>query len=297
MNLSPIVTRAVAQTQFFLNKNAPTILTGAGVVGFIATTAATIRATNKANAVLPDITKEIAEVKTRLEVESDVLDEKIKTKALVKVYTDSSLTMAKIYAPTLVLGSASIVCVLAGHGIMLKRQASLVAAYTALDAGFKVYRKRVAERLGEDEELKLYRRPNTKIIESCDDEGTPCEIEVFDEEDSVSPSVYSKFFDETSTNWSKTPDYNRFFLQRQQEWANNRLRANGFLFLNEVYESLGLQRTQAGQIVGWKEGTEGGDGFVDFGLYQIGDECQRAFINGLEHTVLLDFNVDGIIKI
>lgn len=297
MNLSPIVTRAVAQTQFFLNKNAPTILTGAGVVGFIATTAATIRATNKANAVLPDITKEIAEVKTRLEVESDVLDEKTKTKALVKIYADSSLTMAKIYVPTLVLGSASIVCVLAGHGIMLKRQASLAAAYTALDAGFKVYRKRVADRLGEDEELDLYRRPNTKMVDSCDDEGQPCEIEVLDDDDSVMPSRYSKFFDESSSNWSKTPDYNLFFLRRQQQWANDRLRANGFLFLNEVYEALGLPRTQAGQIVGWKEGTEEGDGFVNFGLYQIGDESNRAFINGYEHTVLLDFNVDGIIKI
>lgn len=296
MNLSPIVTRIAAQTQFFLNKNAPTILTGAGVVGFIATTAATIRATNKANVVLPEISANIAVVKETVAIVKDgVYSEQDKTKALVKVYTESSLTMAKIYAPTMVLGSVSIVCVLAGHGIMLKRQASVVAAYTALDAGFKVYRKRVAERLGEDEELNLYRRPNTKIVESCDDEGKPCEIEVFD--DSVMPSRYSKFFDESSPNWSKTPDYNLFFLRTQQDWANNRLRANGFLFLNEVYEALGLPRTQPGQMVGWKEGTEGGDGFVDFGLYQIGDESNRAFINGLEHTVLLDFNVDGIIKI
>lgn len=295
MNFSPIVTRAAAQAQFFLTKNAPSILTGAGVVGFIATTAATIRATNKANSVLPAISNEVALAKATEVTEN--FTEKDKTKALVKVYADSSATMAKIYAPTLVLGSTSIICVLAAHGIMRQRQATIVAAYSALDAGFKVYRKRVAERLGEDEELKLYRRPNTKMVESCDDEGKPCEIEVFDDDDSVTPGPYTKFFDESSPNWSKTPEYNLFFLRRQQQWANDRLRANGFLFLNEVYEALGLPRTQAGQHVGWKEGTEGGDGFVNFGLYQIGDESNRAFINGYEHTVMLDFNVDGMINI
>jgi hypothetical protein len=66
--------------------------------------------------------------------------------------------------------------------------------------------------------------------------------------------------------------------------------------LNEVYDSLGLERSQAGQIVGWSlDGN--GDGYVDFGIHDIADESNRAFVNGLEHTVFLDFNVDGPIRI
>jgi hypothetical protein len=86
------------------------------------------------------------------------------------------------------------------------------------------------------------------------------------------------------------------FLRAQQQWANDRLHAHGYIFLNEVYEALGLERSQAGQLVGWKLNGNG-DGYVDFGLYSIGDESNRAFVNALEPVVLLDFNVDGPIAI
>jgi len=97
-------------------------------------------------------------------------------------------------------------------------------------------------------------------------------------------------------NWSAGASVN----SAQKRWANDRLRAYGYLFLNEVYDALGLERSQVGQFVGWRadakeNGT--GDGFVSFGMYDIADESSRAFVNLLEHTVLLDFNVDGPIRI
>jgi hypothetical protein len=289
MNLPLFATRSIGSTKFFIKQNGPTLLTGAGVAGFIATTVLTIHATAKAVDVLPESKVKVRKAKEQV-VDED-LTEKEKTQQLAKVYTDSALKLGKIYGPTLAAGSVSIVCVLAGHGIMLRRQASLVAAYTALDAGYKAYRKRVAERIGEDEELLRYK--GIRTTPSLDDAGQPCEI--LHKED-ILPSPYARFFDEYSRNWTKTPEYNLLFLRSQQDWANDRLRAYGFIFLNEVYESLGLERSQAGQIVGWKLKGDG-DGFVDFGLYNIGDECNRAFINSLEPTVLLDFNVDGPIRI
>jgi hypothetical protein len=290
MNLSLLATRALGSTEFFLKKNAPTILTGAGVVGFIASTALTIRATNKAVDELPVISKEIAYAK--IKGENEELTEKEKMELLIRVYLRSSVRLMKVYGPALSVGSASIVCVLAAHGMMVKRQASLLAAYTAIDAGFKAYRSRVAEKYGEDVDLDLYKGIRTKL-RALDEEGA--EGEVIDMDD-VLPSPYARFFDETSRNWTKTPEYNLLFLRSQQDWANDRLRAYGFIFLNEVYEALGFERSQAGQVVGWRLRGDG-DGFVDFGLYDIGDECNRAFVNGIEHTVLLDFNVDGPIKI
>jgi Family of unknown function (DUF6353) len=284
MNLPQAMTRKLGFTELFLKRNAPAILTGAGVAGFIATTALVARSTAKAIDEFPKISKDVSAAKGL-----GTKDER--TQELTRVYVTSSLTLLKIYYPALLTGSASIICVLAGHNMMAKRQASLVAAYTALDAGFKAYRSRVAEKFGEEEELKLYRSVRTKP--SVDEEGQPCEIA---DKDDVLPSPYARFFDEYSRNWTKTPEYNLMFLRSQQDWANDRLRAYGFVFLNEVYEALGLERSQAGQIVGWKLDSNG-DGFVDFGLYQIGDETNRAFVNGLDSMVLLDFNVDGPIRI
>lgn len=291
MTLSQIAVKAAKQTEFFLRKNAPTILTGAGVAGFIASTALTIKATNEAVLVLPVISAKIAKVK-----ETDVdknYSEKDKMEDLVKVYATSSVDLLKLYGPTMAVGSAAIICVLSGHGMMLKRQASLVAAYSALDAGYKAYRARVAEKFGEDEERKLYR--GVRTIETCDDEGKPCQIV---DEDDPRPSVYGRFFDQTNRNWTRTPEYNLMFLRSQEQWANDRLQAHGFIFLNEILDALGMERSQAGQIVGWKKEKTGlNDGFVDFGIYFIADENNRAFVNGIEHTVFLDFNVDGPIKI
>jgi Family of unknown function (DUF6353) len=292
MNLSGIAVRAAKQTELFMRRNAPTILTTTGVAGFIGTVALTIRATNRAIDVLPEISRDIRVVKDK-EIDANYTAQN-KAGELTGTYFNSAVKLGEIYGPVLLLGSASIFCVISAHGMMLKRQASLVAAYSALDASFRAYRKRVAEKIGETEELELYRRPKMRALDGDDEagEGDACQIDF----DDILPSPYARFFDETSRNWTKTPEYNLMFLRAQQDWANDRLTAYGFLFLNEVYEALGFDRSQAGQIVGWKKNGNG-DGFVDFGLYQIGDECNRAFVNGIEHTVLLDFNVDGIIKI
>ena len=85
------------------------------------------------------------------------------------------------------------------------------------------------------------------------------------------------------------------FLKRQQNFANEKLQTNGFLFLNDVYEMIGIPKTKAGQIVGWiyDEKNPVGDNFVDFGIYDVNNEAKRDFVNGYERSILLDFNVDG----
>jgi hypothetical protein len=54
---------------------------------------------------------------------------------------------------------------------------------------------------------------------------------------------------------------------------------------------LGIDRSQAGAVVGWVMGGEG-DNFIDFGMFEAGNE---NFINGWERNILLDFNVDGVV--
>lgn len=121
--------------------------------------------------------------------------------------------------------------------------------------------------------------------------------------ESKSCSQYARFFDETSPYWYKNsglrendgPEMNLFFLRAQQNYANEKLKARGYLFLNEVYEMLGMPKTKAGQIVGWiyKENNTDGDNYVDFGIYRT--EKNAKFVNGYENSILLDFNVDGAI--
>lgn len=105
-------------------------------------------------------------------------------------------------------------------------------------------------------------------------------------------SEYAKWFDNVSIGWTKNPELNKLFLQQQQKFCNERLKRNGYLFLNEVYDCLGIVKTRAGQCVGWiyDERNPIGDNYVDFDLFA---DRNSDFINGLTDRVLLDFNVDG----
>ena len=142
-------------------------------------------------------------------------------------------------------------------------------------------------------------------ISVIDDEGNEVEVKSANviHDDGSGHSIYAKIFDESNSNWSRNPVANLTFLRAQQNFANEKLRAEGYLFLNDVYQSLGMPRTSEGQIVGWvwdpNKEIEGhvGDDYVDFGIYNelYKDAAKRDFINAAEPCVWLDFNVDGVV--
>jgi hypothetical protein len=156
-----------------------------------------------------------------------------------------------------------------------------MAAYALVQQAYDEYRERVREELGEDRELEMYHGPKTD----------PKNKELLELGDPNKRSPYSKIFDEYSNCWEKDPELNRLFVQCQQNYANNLLHARGHVFLNEVYDMLGIERTKAGAVVGWVIGHDG-DNFVDFGIY---DPDNSKFVNGYERSIVLDFNVDGVI--
>lgn len=292
--------RLYNNTKNGVQKHSPEILAGVGVVGTVASAVIACKATLKLDDILAesketrDKIKEVAE-NPRYEQEYSPEDAK---KDLTINYTQTAMKIAKLYAPAVILGSASLGCLLASNDILRKRNAALSAAYMTVDKSFKEYRSRVAERFGEEVEKEI--RYNIKAMEVettvVNEDGS--ETTITEQVKTMDPNLYSdyaKFFDEYSPNWQKDPEYNLMFLKAQQQYANDLLKAKGRLFLNEVYDMLGLDRTKAGQVVGWVYNPENptGDNFVDFGIYDMSKERVRAFVNGYEPSILLDFNVDG----
>lgn len=183
--------------------------------------------------------------------------------------------------------------VLGGHTILARRNAALVAAYKAIDSAYSRYRKTVQEQLGEEGEREVYRKSVSDQTSEERDLNEKIRKDETRKESIPGYSQYARFFDETCSQWSKTPEYNLTYLVTQQNYANNKLQSRGHIFLNEVYDMIGIPRTQAGAVVGWVL-SDKGDNFVDFGIYR-GDESARDFVNGYERSILLDFNVDGVI--
>lgn len=296
------VGKAFYKAKFILTKHSPELLVASGVIGMVAGAVLACRATTKINGILSQAKSDVAEIHMALEErpEEEYSSEDGK-KDLTLVYIQTGAKFAKLYAPAVILGALSIAGILASNNILRKRNVALAAAYAVVDKGFKEYRSRVVERFGEtvDRELK-YNIKAKKFEETVMDDGSGKEKKVKTTVNIADPNEYSdfaRFFDEASKNWEKNSEYNLMFLRAEQNYANDRLRARGYLFLNEVYERLGIPMTKAGQIVGWLYRPDDpeyqGDNYVDFGIYEVDRERSRAFVNGHERSILLDFNVDG----
>ena len=292
---------AAKKAMFNVKKHSPEILIVAGIAGVVTSAVMACKATTKVNEVL-------AETKENINKVHDVMaDQGISEKEYSKedsardlaiIYGKAGVKLAKLYGPAIALGGLSLTAIVCSNNILRKRNVALAAAYTAIDTSYKQYRSRVIEKVGEnvDREMK-YDIKAVQIEEKTVDENGKKKtvkktVEVVNPYDY---SDYARFFDVGNPNWEKDSEYNLMFLKRQQAYANDKLKANGYLFLNEVYDMLGIPKSKAGQVVGWIYDPENGtgDNYVDFGIYNVNREAARDFVNGYERTILLDFNVDG----
>lgn len=289
MNLVPAaIQKTIARRSLIVNKNSPTLLFGVGIVGSVASTVLACRATLKLDLILDEAKNDLDVARN---IEHKEYSEGDRKHDMTIIYVRSATKVARAYAPAVLLGMASVGCLTRSHNILQERNAALTAAYVAVDEAFKRYRSKVVEKYGEEEDREL--RYETEMAEIHDPEkGKTVKKKVMSELNEH--SQYARFFDQLSPNWSKQPEYNLVFLQCQQRWANDMLKARGHLFLNEVYDFLGLERTTAGSVVGWIV-SDDGDNYVDFGIFDLQDNPKIDFVNGREGAVLLDFNVDGII--
>lgn len=296
------VTRNLHKVKFNAQKHAPEILVIGGVVGVVTSAVMACKATTKLSGIL-EPTKEVIEQINECAEHPETLPEEYtpedakKDKAIV--YVQTGVQIAKLYAPAVIVGGLSITAILAGNHISRKRNVALAAAYATVDRSFKEYRGRVVERFGEelDKELKYNVRAKEVKEQIVDEEGKKKTVKkTLNVVDPLSDiSEFARFYDDGCAGWTKDPEENLVFLKRQQDYANEKLKAQGYLFLNDVYDMLSIPRTKAGQVVGWiyDEKCPHGDNFVDFGIYNASIEANRDFVNGYERAILLDFNVDG----
>jgi hypothetical protein len=297
-----VVTTFVGKKGLVIQQHSPEILLTVGIVGTVVSAVLACKATLKVEAVLDahkektekihDTWEEVKEGNIGLEEYSE-MDHK---KDLAVTYIQTGFEFVKLYGLPVLIEAASIACVIGGHGIMKRRNVALIAAYKAIDAGFKAYRKRVVEEHGEKVDY-MYKNGlrEVEVTEAAytDENGVKHKAvkKTMLTGDSNGLSVYAKFFDESSTEWSKSAEYNLFLLKSNQNYFNDMLKVKGHVFLNEVYDSLGIPRTQAGAQCGWVYGR--GDSYIDFGVFDGDNVKARDFVNGYEKSILLDFNVDG----
>ena len=298
--------KCISKAKILCKKHAPEILLVAGTVTIISSAVYACRQTLKAHDILENANSDLDDIETAISSSNieDYTPKDIRSDRR-KVYGRTVLDLTKCYGPAVVGGLVGFGMIFGGHKILRGRNIALTAAYSGLLAKYNDYRNRVIAKFGEEEDNLIRTGLEKADISVLDDEGNEVEVKNANviHDDGSGHSIYARIFDETNSNWSRNPVTNLMFLRSHQEFANQKLRADGYLFLNDVYEALGMPRTSEGQIVGWvydpEKEIEGhnGDDYVDFGIYNelYKDSAKRDFINAAEPCVWLDFNVDGVI--
>lgn len=298
--------KIINKVKFNVVKHSPEILMGLGIAGVITSTVLACRSTLKVKEILDYKEENMNNIKEVLAEGREDYTEEDARKDKTIIMTTTAIRLMKLYIPSVIIGAGSIACLLESHNVMRNRNAGLAAALAATTESFKQYRERVTEKYG-DEVDKEMRYGIKKEKKEKDGKKTKEEIVVGCDEKEL--SGYARYFNENNINWSDDPQFNLMFLRQNQNWANDKLISQGYLYLNDVYEALGFPKSKAGQVVGWvydPNNNEHGDNYVDFGIYDLNvkgyrDEMtndtiaeeRQDFINGYKSSILLDFNVDG----
>lgn len=287
-----------------LEKHAPDIMVISGVAIFVGSAVYACKKTMEAHEILEEANVELKNIEYGEDVADgdEGFDKTIARKERMKVYSHMGLELTKCYGPAIVGGVTGLGLILGAHKIQKDRNTVLAAAYTNLLTSYNSYRERVREDLGEDKDV-LYSTgaqiEEAKYIDENDNVKTDKKAMVV-HDDGSGHSIHARIFDPCNKNWSKNPTSNLHFLKMQQNFANDKLRSEGVVFLNDVYRMLGFDITSEGQLVGWvwdPSNTTHGDNYIDFGIYDSVYQSAevRNFLNGVEPCVWLDFNVDGVI--
>lgn len=274
------VTRAVGRAVLKTQKNSPTILFVAGVTGAVGATVLACRATLKAQPVVDHMKKDLIDVDV-IQSRRQVNQEEARQQRQ-HIMLNTAIEVTKLYAPSVILGSVSIFCLTKSHRQLTQRNAALTGAYVSLQQFLDGYRSRVRQEVGETREKDLYHASTP--IEVIESDGKGTKTRTVQRPTETGP--YAALWDERSSVFQHLPEYNIHYIKLQEDFLTDKLRARGWLSLNDVYEAFDLPATQSGQLCGWIIPSDKSDDFVEIKWTEMYNQ---------QRSIMLDFNVAGMI--
>ena len=283
--------RLISVGMLTIKEKQPEIYLALGIIGGVTAAVMACKATTQVSHIMQEHDEEIAAIEKcyKDEEHKATYTEKVKNKDLAKRYTNTGVQLVKLYGPSMVVGGASVVSLLASHNINRKRNAALVATLASVQNSFNEYKKNV-ERLNKP--LATEAMFDESVVAKTDDNAVMLkgsDKEVY----SNMHSAYARLYDpETMIRASHGILSDMAQVNLIQNQLTDRLRANGYLFLNDAYDAFDFPPTVEGQTVGWifDFGDPDRDNYVDLGATIV----NRVGKDGQTHqAILLDFNVDG----
>lgn len=212
------------QVGYFIKRNMGTILSIGAAVGVVVSNILTNKASIKA-------TLKVDEIEKKKHRELTFIEE-------VKV-------VAPIYAPSIVVGAATIGCIFGSNFLNKKQLAALAGAMSILQANFKRYRTEVVNEVGKEKEENIWKasRPNGESLYKT----------VSEQESKFVDTTGLTFFIDSLTDegfYTDKATVESAILKLNRKLQMN---PNQTVTLNEFRNDLDLHPTNFGNIVGWSK--------------------------------------------
>lgn len=241
-----------------ISKNSPLILTVTGVVGIGATAVLAYKSRSRVEAIIEEVEEtrkdedrinELIDLQDRLtdeeETELTYLQENYVPVSKAVVVRD----IAGAVALPVVTGVASLACVTLSWYIMNNRLLTVSGALATATAEHVYYKRKVADRFGEEVERELSTPVHKVEAEYTDEKGKKKTGEV-NVKDTLE-SLEGRWFDESMEYTADDFSYNKAFVESVAEKLGVQFMNRGSLTLNQVYDALGFPRSRAGALMGW----------------------------------------------
>lgn len=203
----------------------------------------------------------------------------------------------KLFAPSALMALGSCACVLISHRKLSRRNAELAAANGILAKQVASLTKSLEDKVGKDEAYRLKYEDKLEEVEETvmDENGEEKTVKVKKPKAGYEADDLGRFFDEISSEWKKDPQYNFMTLRNIMFEFQERLKRDGVVFLNDIYERLGYEKTQAGYQYGWvyRKGVDPTT-VISFGPV-VGDrEKENQMVRENQRYIWLEFNCERI---
>ncbi len=303
------LTKAFSEIKFWGTQHSPELLIASGIGLALSSVILACVATNKIKQPIERATIKIKDTHAAMndsyKIQNGLYSVEEGRKELTKTYLKIAGKLLWTYTPAILTFGLSVSCILGSHKIMKGRNIALAAAYTTLENGYKAYRNRVKEKLGEEAEDALYKNITTETKQVQDKNGELKSTKVNIPHLDQNSNPYSALYTCGNRGWERNAVLNYEFLMTQQSYLNRKLQAQGFLFLSDVYDALGFDasmlgadKIRASHILGWiydlKDQSR--DNYVSFGLTNPNDITKTNVQKQLESnepSFWLEFNCDG----
>lgn len=214
------------KARLFSKHNASTVLTCLGGIGVVATSIMAVKATPKALTLIEEAKTEKGGELSKWEV---------------------AKIAAPKYLPSILTGTATLVCIFGANILNKRQQASLVSAYAFLDQSYKKYRRKVVELYGEEAHNEIVK---SIAIEEAKEVGitaaSVCTNTCLTSDEACGDPVL--FYDEWGHRYFESTIEQVIAAQYH---INRNFVLRGYVTLNEFYDFLGLDPTDKGDVVGW----------------------------------------------